>query len=116
MKAHSKDWDWLFSHLDDAGKHALEAMIDAHEKSGGGPWRDAFIEKINESSYTVAAWIEGILAVEEFLATESRSCPDLNEKIGYVHCTTMAAEGRSALPHLATLVREMLDTYGFAER
>ena len=79
--------------------------------SGAAP--SEWFAQIDDSSFSLADWIEALLAFDDWLVEKDIAARPVENMIGYIHCCTLTMAETLSPPNLAELTREMLDQYGF---
>lgn len=79
---------------------------------GGPVTTAALLEAVDDSSFSLAAWIDAFIILEQWLEVRGRHAA-FEDQLGYVHCACEAAGAGVSLTTLAAVVSEMLDDYGF---
>lgn len=73
----------------------------------------AWFEQVDESSFSLADWVEALLAFDGWLSDERVETRPVESMIGYIHCCTLTMAETLSPPNLASLTREMLEQHGF---
>ncbi len=72
------------------------------------------IENVDESDYSLADWVEALLAFETWLEGQGESRRLVSKMVGYVHCCMMISSPVLPSPSLKVILIETLTEYGFA--
>ncbi len=87
------------------------AFVEAHFLNMDASSCDAFLDTVDDSSYTLRDWVEALRCMGQWLDAHGMTM-ELKDQIGYVNCAGAAAGSGANLTHLPSLVDEMLETYG----
>ncbi len=73
--------------------------------------RNALLDGVDESSYSLRDWIEALRTLGHWLDARGLVL-EHHDQVGYVCCAAESAAASAQLTHLPSLVDEMLETYG----
>lgn len=72
-------------------------------------------EKVDESDYSLADWVEALVVFEQWLVEKNIPDRPVGAMLGYIHCCTMMNAPQVSLPSLKVIVHQSLIDYGFEE-
>lgn len=74
---------------------------------------DDLFDDVDESDYSLADWVEALIAFDEWLAEEGETRRPLAAMRSYIHCCTYLASPKLSLPMLKVIVIKSLTEFGF---
>ena len=72
------------------------------------------LDQVDESSYSLADWVEALLAFDGWLEEQNVAVRPLRAMVGYVHCATLNSAKGVSLASLKVNVYQLLTEFGFS--
>ena len=85
---------------------------DSKERPVGGSGIEHFFKVVDQSNYSLGAWLKAVTYFHEWLEKENRTTPFL-KMLGYLQCCEDSPDNKDIEHHLVDLVRDMITTYGY---
>lgn len=85
---------------------------DSKERPVGTSGIEYFFKVVDQSNYSLGAWLKAITFFQEWLQKENRTTP-FPKMLGYLQCCEDSPENKDIEHHLVDLVEDMIKTHGY---
>lgn len=85
---------------------------DSKERPVGVPGIEHFFKVVDQSNYSLGAWLKAVTYFHEWLQKENRTTP-FPKMLGYLQCCEDSPENKDIEHHLVDLVEDMIKTHGY---
>ena len=74
---------------------------------------EKLVDQVDESDYSLADWIESLLAFDEWLNRGNLKKRDFGNMLGYLHCCTFVIPESVDSPCLKAVLQQCLSDHGY---
>ena len=85
---------------------------DSKERPVGTAGIDYFFKVIDQSNYSLGAWLKAVTYFQEWLEKENRITP-FPKMLGYLQCCEDSPDNKDIEHQLVDLVKDMINTHGY---